>query len=254
MEANFYDADGSVIDADLVIRHKFAEEEILPPGGKWPFRLILLDEEASQRVVSYELLAKGYETTEMPRQAEVLSYGLFQNANLKLIGEVRNATSDNVNVRIIALFYDEKDTVIAAQEFFAALVLRPGEKGPFWLLPVPTEAPGEIDRCELITRCEATGIMPYREFEVLNVVYQEGPKWKWDAITGEVRNIGQQSVTYIWVYATYYDAEGKVIYYSLSPVEPETLGPGETGSFELIAPSPPWQMPNYALLVKASPS
>ena len=254
IEVTFYDASSSIIDADFVLEKKFAEEEIIPPGGKWPFRLILLDEDASQRVASYELLARGYETAEIPGQAEVISYGLFQNANLTLVGEVKNTTSDNANVRLIAMFYDEKDTVLAVGEFFAALALRPGETGPFWLLPVPTEAPGEVERCELITRCEKTNIVLYREFEVLNVVFQEGPDWKWDAIIGEVRNIGQQSATSIWVYATFYDAEGKVIDYSLSSVEPETLGPGEIGSFELIAPSPPWQMPDYTILVDGTTS
>lgn len=250
----FYDAGGSIIDTNSVLKYDFAEEEIIPPGGKWPFRLVLMDEEASKKVASYELLAKGHSTNRMPYQAEVLDYGLFQNANLKLVGEVKNTTSENVNIRLIATFYDEKGRVISVKGFFAPIALAPGEKAPFWLVPIPTEAPGNIEGCELITRCEISDTVPYREFEVFNVVFQKGPEWSWDAITGEVRNIGQQSATYVFVYAAFYDAEGKIIDYGISGVEPETLEPGEIGSFELVTPSPPWQMPNYALLVKASPS
>ena len=102
----FYDAGGSMIDTNSVLKYDFAEEEIIPPGGKWPFRLVLMDEEASKKVASYELLAKGHSTNRTPYQAEVLDYGLFQNANLKLVGEVKNTTSENVNIRLIATFYD----------------------------------------------------------------------------------------------------------------------------------------------------
>ena len=200
-------------------------------------------------------MAKGHETTEMPHEAEVLSYGLLQNANLQLIGEVKNATGKNISVRLIATFYDEKGTVIAADAFYPLIVLVPGEKAPFNLLPVPTEAPGEIERCEVVARWEVSDETPYREFEILNLVYQEGPKWSGPnyRIKGEVKNSGEQSVTSVYVYATYYDIEGKVIDYSLSGVEPDTLEPGDKGSFELFAPPPPWEMLNYALLVKGRP-
>ncbi len=259
IEVTFYDAGGSTIDADFVLKHAFAREAVLAPGQKWPFRLVVVNEEASKRVASYELLAKGHQTSEVPDEVEVLSHGLFQNANLKLLGEVKNTTNENIQVRRIATFYDEKGTVIAADVFFpgVAIVLGPGEKAPFSLLPVPREVPGETERSEVIARWEVSDTAPYREFEILNLVYQEGPKWAGPQyrVEGEVKNSGKQSVTSVWVYATYYDAEGKVIYYSLSHVEPDTLAPGDKGSFELRAPPPPWvwEISNYALLVKSTP-
>ncbi len=255
IEATFYDTGGSVIEPDFILKDNFAEEEILAPGEKWPFRLVLLDEEASHQVANYELVGKGHETGEVPHRAEVLSYGLFQNANLKLIGEVRNTADENIRVRVIATFYDEKGTVIAADGFLPLVVLAPGEKAPFWLLPVPTEAPGKVEGCEIVTIWSVSDVAPYREFEILSVVYQEGPEWSWKhhTIKGELKNSGKQIVTSVWVYATYYDDKGRVIDYSLSEVEPDMLKPGDKGSFELIAPPPPWEMPDYALLVKGMP-
>ena len=249
VKATFYDATGSVVDVDSLMRYEFADEVIIPPMGNWPFRLTLLDEEASESVASYEISARARQTRERPLQVEVLNYGLFSNGNLELVGEVKNTTGENIELRIIATFYDEKDTVIAADIIFSPPVLIPGEKSPFWLLPLPKEAPGEIERCELIAKYEISNAACYREFEVLNLVHEEGPEWKWDTLAGEVRNVGNQSCTYVWVYATFYDAEGNVIDTSLSYVEPIQLESGEIGAFELMAPSPPWQMPNYAFLV-----
>ena len=48
------------------------------------------------------------------------------------------------------------------------------EKAPFWLLPVPTEAPGKIEGCEIVTGSSVSVVAPYREFEILKVVYQGG--------------------------------------------------------------------------------
>jgi hypothetical protein len=251
VKATFYDATGSVVDVDFILRYRFsfADEVIIPPMGNWPFRLTLLDEEASESVASYEISARARETRERPLQVEVLNFGMFSNGSRKLVGEVENTTSDNIETRIIAIFYDETGSVIAADIILPSAVLRPSEKGPFWLSPLPKEALGEIERCELIAKYEISTEVCYREFEILNVVHEEGPDWKWDTLTGKVRNTGNQSCTSVWVYAIFYNAEGNVIDWGLSDVEPTQLEPGDIGTFELIAPSSPWQMPNYALLV-----
>ena len=254
VKATFYDAVGSVVDVDFILRYRFsfADEVIIPPMGNWPFRLTLLDEEASESVASYEISARARETRERPLQVEVLNFGMFSNGSRKLVGEVENTTSDNIELRIIATFYDETGTVIAADIISSSRVLRPGEKGPFWLSHLPEEAPGQIERCELIAKYEISTEVCYREFEVLNLVHEEGPEWSWDTLAGEVRNVGNQSCTSVYVYATFYDAEGNVIASHSSVVDPVPLESGEIGTFELRAPSPPWQMPNYYLLVVSS--
>ena len=75
IEATFYDVNGSIIDydADLLTEYGFFKEEVISPGGKWPLRLILFDEEASTRVDSYELKAIGQTTTKLPLEAEILN-------------------------------------------------------------------------------------------------------------------------------------------------------------------------------------
>lgn len=261
IEATFYDAGGSTIDADFILKHRFAEEEMLAPGEKWPFRLSLVDEEASKRVASYELLARGHETTEVPHQAKLLSYGLFQNANLKLIGEVKNTTDENVGIRVIAIFYDEKGMVIAAGAFAISIrgglnCLAPGEKSPFKLVPIPKEAPGEIESCELLARWTISDTVPYREFEILNPVgeTEPGAGGTWYRIKGEVQNLGNQRVTVVVVSATFYDTEEKIVACGRSLTEPSELGPGDKGTFDLLAgPMPPEATTNYVLQVDCWP-
>jgi len=93
-------------------------------------------------------------------------------------------------------------------------VISIGDKAPFWLLPVPREAPGKVEGCEIVTGWSVSGVAPYREFEILSVVYQEGPEWSWKhhTIKGELMNSGKQIVTSVWVYATYYDDIAEVLF------------------------------------------
>ena len=251
IEATFYDTNGSVInvDADTVSEHKYLKDETIPPGGKWPFKLIILDEGVSSMVASYDLSAKGRRISDEIPQIEIISYRLFPNRYFPskyndLIAEVQNTTNYFVEVTLLATFYDEEDLVIYADDLFITTPLCPGEKAPFGLSPVLIEA----KRCEVVARYVITQEIPYREFEVLNVDYEEGQTR--DSVTGEVKNTGQQSVTDVFMYVSFYDDEGELIDYRIAIVEPETLEPGGTGIFEIERlPSAPWQMPNYSILI-----
>jgi len=83
-------------------------------------------------------------------------------------------------------------------------------------------------------------------------MFNEGVDGSKGAITGEVRNTGDKSISKIYVYVSFYDTEGNIIGYTATRVEPETLGPGEIGAFEFSEPLSPWQMPNYSIIVRRS--
>ena len=148
------------------------------------------------------------------------------------------------------IFYDEKGMVIHISSGDTAVAIATGEKAPVWLIIAP-EIPGDIVNFEIINRCELSS-SGYREFKTFNVVYHEGPEGSRSTITGEVKNTGERSINNIYVYVSFYDTEGKIIDYTATGVEPETLGPGEIGTFEFTEPLASWQMPNYSLIVRKS--
>jgi hypothetical protein len=251
LEATFYDDSGTVIEVDNIVKTSYLQDETIPPGGKWPFRLVVLDEDISNRISSYNLSAKGRRISEEIIQIEIISYKLFPNRNFPdkyndLIAEVQNTTDSIIEVSLLATFYDEQGLVIEADDLFIFTPLCPGEKAPFSLSPVVIEA----KRCELVARCVVVDEIPYREFKVFNIAYKEGHTW--DSLTGEIRNTGQQSVTNVYMKVSFYDEEGVLIDCGGAGVEPDTLEPGGTGVFEIEPlPEPPWQMPNYSLLIYA---
>jgi hypothetical protein len=252
IEATFYDVNGSVIDYDinLLTIYRFFDTETVSPGGKWPLKLILFDEEASAKVDSFELKAKG-RTTTAPDEAEILSYSLNGRADTYILyAEVKNIIKFTVEIKLIAIFYDEEGTVVSVESAPAAVATCSGEKSPAFIA-VHSENQGNITSYELITRCELSSSR-YADFETFNVVYHEGSGESRGTITGEVRNVGEKSIDNTYIYVSFYDTEGKIIDYTAVRVNPRTLGPGEIGTFELNEPSSPWQMPNYSLIVRAS--
>jgi hypothetical protein len=254
IEATLYDASGTVIEFDNIVKTVYWKDETIPPGGKRPFSLVVLDEDISNRVASYDLSAKGRRTSEEIIEIEIISFKLFPNRYHPdkyndLIAEVQNTTDNVIEVSLLATFYDEQGLVLKADTLFISTPLLPGEKAPFQLSPVAIEA----ERCELAVRCAVTEEIPYREFEVFNIAYEEGPTWRTsDSLTGEIRNTGQQSVTNVYMRVSFYDEEGVLVDWGIARVEPETLEPGATGTFEIYPlPPDPWQMPNYSLLIYA---
>lgn len=269
----FYDANGAVIEDTLCCSVKPYLPNILSPGHKFPFRKVLLDEQVSKEVASYEFSIELTKTEEEPLPVKLVSYDMYQHPPphehiYEIYGEVQNTCDENINSPTVwASFYDEDGRIIDAHSFWVGMelgldVLGPGEKSPFLIDYIPrNDIVGKIKSCELIIKSKVADETPYREFEILSYISEIKPVGVLGncyVVTGEVKNTGEQNVSYVNIIASFYDAEGNLIATGWTLVGEHDLNAGETGTFELRASPEREEILNkiatYTLQVEASGS
>jgi len=249
----FYDTSGVIIEDILCRSLKPYLPDILTPGQKFPFRTVLLDEQVSKEVASYEFSIELIKTEEEPLPVKLVSYEMYQHSPshehiYDIYGEVQNTGDENVKSPIVwASFYNEDGRIIDAHSFWVGRelgldVLRPGEKSPFLADYIPhNDIVGKIESCELIIKSNATDEVSYREFEILShksEIKQVGALGDCYVVTGEVKNTGDQDVSYVNIIASFYDEDGKLIatgWTLVGELGEYDLNAGEIGTFELRA-------------------
>lgn len=211
--------------------------EIITPGQKSPFEIILLNQEASEKVVHYEVSVAATITTEnppaleIPNQFSYISYDTFRVA-----AEVQNTGSKNVDdLRMLVTFYDEYGTVIGADYTYSTNIdiLIPGQKAPFNLNNYGrTSITEQIQTYSICGEGTTTNKEPYREFQISNITTEINVLGNYEII-GEIENIGEISATFVKVITTFYDSSDGLIGSAYSYSDPIDLEPGQTGTFRV---------------------
>jgi hypothetical protein len=236
IKAVFFDENDAVINAGP-IHTSVSPLDILAPGQKSPFEVILLNEEASGRVSKFEVSVESATTSESPANLEILNhrssvlYGTFY-----VVGEIENSGSKNVdNTKLFATFYDEHGTVIGADFTYGSTsgleILVAGQKSPFTLNNYGRKGiTDQIKSYSLSVEGSITAKEPYREFEVLNVSSNINILGDYE-LSGEVRNVGETDATFVKVLAIFHDSNGDLVDSGFGFTDPTDLAAGQTGTF-----------------------
>jgi len=265
-EVTFRDSQGRQIEGaevtSLLGIYRLIDGEQIPynllgPGDRLPFHVVLLDESASARVVTYNISVKYSVTDEDPyRGLVVVNERALSRAGLTVMtGELVNSGESGARAATVhAAFYDHDGKIACTSYFFVPMhVILPGERFAFLLYShSPLTRPGEDLTCELVATCVESDQVPYREFTVVTHRLLPG-EHDTLIVEGEVANIGDEDATSVVVAISFYDGEGRPLggYYT----NIDEIGAGQSKTFEVIfwesylAP----EVSNYTIHVSSAP-
>jgi hypothetical protein len=115
----FYDSNNTII----VTESSFATLEILPPGVKSPFEVIITDQNQAEKVHNYSLAVteSSVTTKNLTLTLIILSNSshISPSGFLNIVGEVKNnGSSESTTTRVAATCYDENGKVVAIKSGF----------------------------------------------------------------------------------------------------------------------------------------
>jgi hypothetical protein len=130
--ATFYDSEDQIVATKI----GYATLDILPPGRKSPFYIMLLEDDGALDVDDYSLTASWSEADEEKEHGlEILSSSTDTDALdfLHVTGEIKNTGSATANeVMVSATFYDSEGTVVGRSwEYAEPEDLSPDQTGTF---------------------------------------------------------------------------------------------------------------------------
>lgn len=132
--ATFYNSSNVVVATDFT----FTDVDVILPGRKSPFDVLLYDSTQSARVDHYSLAATYSTTNAIPKVLEILSYSSYTDTYgyMHVVGEIRNNGAANATfVEVIATFYDSTGKVVVTDFTFAnPYDLQPNQVAPFEVL------------------------------------------------------------------------------------------------------------------------
>jgi len=279
VEVTFYDSGGERIVADPVVSllGTYRLEDgvqvpynLLGPGDKLPFHVVLLDEAASAKVASYKISVK-YEVTEQEPYTKlaVLSHRLWSSwTGITVIGELANTGEKYVGfVSVHVAFYDPAGKIVGAEYYPAPMcILVPGEKiafATFERVTFTAQIEGDVTY-ELMPICIVRDLVPYKEFKILSHRIQGTLSWEPYGsliLEGEVANTGDRDAADVVVAADFYDREGKPVggYYADIPeIKAGKSSPFRIEFWELTCPEidlpcPASHVANYTFHVSSGP-
>lgn len=187
----------------------------------------------------------------------IVSDSSFYNINdtLYIVGEVEN-TGDVATefTKVTATLYDAEDQVIDTKVGYATLdILLPGRKSPFYVMVFADDGSLNVDDYSLTVSWS-----DYEEGKEigLEILSSESSMDSVDYlhVTGEIKNIGTETATEVIVCATFYNSEGTAIGRDTEDVDPATLSPNQTGTFDitLIYPQLVEQVASYSLTAESA--
>jgi hypothetical protein len=184
--------------------------------------------------LAFEILLKPTSEVISPPEVEVLTHGLYKDNTgmYKIIGEVKNVSSKNLIIEIIAYLYVKKSIAGFGWGFTTIPILVPNQKSPFFIIIKPTTQE-KIDRYSLKIKFGTTIQQPYRELKVL-MHYSYIDNFGYFHVIGKIRNEGSQDVIDVIVIGTFYDITGTIIAVNSTHVTSEKLTIGQEALFELI--------------------
>ena len=115
----FYDSNNTIIVTDS----SFATLEIIPPGVKSPFEVVVTDQNQAEKVHNYSLAVteSSVTTKNLTKTLIILSNSshISQSGFLNIAGEVKNnGSSESTATLIAATCYDENGKVVAIESGF----------------------------------------------------------------------------------------------------------------------------------------
>jgi hypothetical protein len=247
VNVTYYDSEGLVVSGPKTYAVWI---DTLIPGMKVPFAAILLDEDASERIVDYEISVNYHRTFEEPYKDLLILQHQYYNDSYPIrfgyqrgvIGEMQNLGDDNIEeVSVLATMYDADGSVlgfVSKLVDLSTLVVR--QKSPF-NLPFtdlysghfPSDIVERINSYQLYVYCSYSNKIPYRDFHVKTETVEE--RWvysRWEYIVkGEVKNVGDINASVVVVTATFYDDDGKIVDIRFDSFH--ELGVGESSLFEV---------------------
>jgi len=243
-EVVFKDSQGGQIEAaptvSLLGVYRVEDGEQIPynllgPGDRLPFHVVLLDESTSANVATYDISVKYSVTDEEPyRGLGIVNERVLSRDGLRVMaGELTNNGESGVRAAVVyGAFYDSDGKIVSTSFWFAPMhTVLPGEKFAFLLYSYsPLVNLGEDLTCELVPTCVETGQVPYKEFSVVTHTLSAG-EYGTVVVTGEVANVGDEDATAVVVAISFYDAEGRPLagYYA----NVDEIRAGENESFEV---------------------
>ena len=217
VDLTFYDAAGDRITAGPVesLLGTYREVEgvktpynLLGPGDKLPFHVVLLDEAASAKVDAYDISLKYTTTEEQPyRNLVILNHRLRSfHGSTSVIGELTNTGQKNLHcVSVYVAFYDARGEIMGAEYYPIPLsVMIPGDKLVFATYSAMMD---EDVSYELTPVCIEADYAPYREFRILSHSSRLDQYGDF-LVEGEVANTGSKEATSVNVAVDFYDRFG----------------------------------------------
>ena len=265
-DVTFKDSQGRQIEAATVVSllgtYRMEDGEQIPynllgPGDRLPFHVVLLDESASARVATYNVSVKYSVTDEEPYRGLVIinERALSRNGLRVMTGELMNSGEDGVRAAVVyAAFYDRDGRIVCTSFCFAPMhIVLPREKFAFLLYShSPLVNLGENLTCELVPTCVETDQVPYREFRVVTHGLSGGEHGTL-VVQGDIANIGSKNATTVIVAASFYDREGRPLggyYATIDKIEAGESSPFSVVFWEFyLAP----EVSNYTLHVSSDP-
>ena len=227
--ATLFDANDEVAGVGF----SMVESSLMDPGDISPFTLYVTD--IYGEVDRFEIQVYGTEADSWQLESwadmEMVSIDYYVDEwdDLVVVGEVKNNSSSNVSLAsIFGSFYDENDNIVDVEWGFAwADVIPPGGVSPFDLQLYDT--PDTVDHWTVWVEGTTTEDEPEG-----NLVLTDSDFTVSDGavtFTGTIANQGTETMEYIEVAATIYNADGDVVMVGWDWLEGE-LAPNGTMPFE----------------------
>ena len=173
------------------------------------------------------------------------------------VGEVMNGRNEPIRDATVTVTFrgdDGRTETVTGGTILATIPA--GERSPFVVrLANRTARPADLS---VDVSYESSTERPYDGLVVVED-RTTGRSESQVTVAGRVENRGGEAVT-ADVVATFYDANGSVVGARTVPTSPRTLGPGETGGFQVRyrtlgdVPSRAGEVDHYALAVRAQPA
>lgn len=225
------------------------------------------------------MLASGGESAPAPAAGTVTVRGLASAAvaadggpgELRAHGEIVNGTDAAIGAVVVEVTASTPaDVVIARASATSRLEhLPPGESAPFSALFAGVVAPGPVVLSARVVSIAVPTLEAEPGLRVTvqppaNVTLTEGTTVTVSTtqlvVAGVVRNAGTSRIEVLQVAIAVYDANGDVVLTGFTNAftmpflvddEPRVLGPGQSGSFEVLIPRGPIMVAGPGLVVKA---
>ena len=174
---------------------------------------------------------------------------------IEVVGEVVNGLNHNVAlVEITADLYSSSTTLLATSSGYACVTtLAPGTDSPFDILVI--DPPTGVDHIELRVTdyFEPPSIFsepPVGLDATITNVYTDFIGYR--HLVGQVTNNSPNTYDFVSICAAFYDNAGNVVRTGLDYTSPDTLGPGEVGSFDASADEEGADIVSHRVWVDAS--
>ncbi len=149
-----------------------------------------------------------------------------------ITGEVQNTGSGTVAlVVVLATFFDANNNMLDSQFTYASLnYLQPNAKSPFSIIEWQSTIVSKIDHYKLQVSFSPSSIVSPALQILSSNLYGDTTGVH---VIGEIQNLGTAKSTGTEVYATFYDANGKVVDIAFSLASPDIIASGGISSFDV---------------------